>query len=36
MIKKNKQTDISHLPPTEIIGNIKKNDALISQLMSEV
>lgn len=32
----NNQTDISHLPPAEIIGNIKKNDALISQLMAEV
>jgi type I restriction enzyme M protein len=32
----NNQNDISHLPPTEIIGNIKKNDAVISQLMAEV
>ena len=32
----NNQNDVSHLPPEEIIGNIKKNDAVISQLMSEV
>jgi type I restriction enzyme M protein len=32
----NNQTDIEHLPPTELIGKIKKNDSVISQLLSEV
>ena len=32
----NNQTDAVHLPPQEIIANIKKNDEVIAQLMSEV
>jgi type I restriction enzyme M protein len=32
----NNQTDIKHLPSTEIIANIKKNDKNIFQLMAEV
>lgn len=32
----NNQIDIEHLPPNEIISNIKKNDLIISQLMDEV
>jgi type I restriction enzyme M protein len=32
----NNQTDIEHLPPSEIIANIKKNDDVISKLMGEV
>lgn len=32
----NNQTDIEHLPPSEILSNIKQNDKLISRLMAEV
>ncbi|HLW07944.1 MAG TPA: hypothetical protein VKY45_10295, partial [Marinilabiliaceae bacterium] len=32
----NNQTDAVHLPPQEIIDNIKKNNKMIAQLMSEV
>ena len=32
----NTQTDIDHLPPREIMANIKKNDFKIGQLIAEV
>jgi type I restriction enzyme M protein len=32
----NNVTDIEHLPPNEIIANIKENDVVISNLMNEV